>query len=99
MSLIRDKGYAATTTKDIARLAGAIVTPDIFRNVQWELEPDSAHPKYIFLQFGVWDINLMERLGRQILCWVDITVSAYFVMALSIYNMESKFVHKIHVRT
>lgn len=67
MSLIRDKGYVATTTKDIARLAGvnectlfrkfeskkdivlqgvaqekwrANVTPDIFQNVQWELEPD-----------------------------------------------------------
>ena len=67
MSLIRDKGYVATTTKDIARLAGvnectlfrkfenkkdivlqgvaqekwrANVTPEIFRNVQWKLEPD-----------------------------------------------------------
>lgn len=67
MLLIRDKGYVATTTKDIARLAGvnectlfrkfqnkkdivlqgvaqekwrANVTPDIFQNVQWELESD-----------------------------------------------------------
>ena len=67
MSLIRDKGYVATTTKDIARLAGvnectlfrkfenkkdivlqgvaqeewrANVTPEIFRDVQWKLEPD-----------------------------------------------------------
>ena len=67
MSLIRDKGYVATTTKDIARLAGvnectlfrkfqskkdivlqgvaqekwrAGVTPDIFQNVQWDLQPD-----------------------------------------------------------
>ena len=67
MSLIRDKGYVATTTKDIAHLAGvnectlfrkfenkkdivlqgvsqekwrANVTPELFQNVQWELEPD-----------------------------------------------------------
>ena len=67
MSLIRDKGYVATTTKDIAHMAGvnectlfrkfkskkdivmsgieqekwrANVTPDIFQNVVWELQPD-----------------------------------------------------------
>ena len=67
MSLIRDKGYVATTTKDIANAANvnectlfrkfkskkdivlrgvsqekwrANVTPEIFQNVQWELEPD-----------------------------------------------------------
>ena len=67
MSLIRDKGYVATTTKDIAREAGVNectlfrkfkdkkdivlnglsqekwrgnITPDIFKNVKWELEPD-----------------------------------------------------------
>lgn len=67
MSLVRDKGYVATTTKDIAQLAGvnectlfrkfknkkdivlngvsqekwrANITPDIFQNVVWELEPD-----------------------------------------------------------
>ena len=67
MSLIRDKGYVATTTKDIAHLAGvnectlfrkfknkkdivlngiaqekwrANVTPEVFQNVTWELQPD-----------------------------------------------------------
>ncbi|MCB7302791.1 TetR/AcrR family transcriptional regulator [Bariatricus massiliensis] len=67
MSLVRDKGYVATTTKDIAHLAGvnectlfrkfknkkdivlngvaqekwrANITPDIFQNVVWELQPD-----------------------------------------------------------
>lgn len=67
MSLIRDKGYVATTTKEIAKLAGvnectlfrkfkskkAIVlcgteqekwrgdlTPEVFGNVKWELQPD-----------------------------------------------------------
>ena len=67
MALVRDKGYVATTTKDIARLAGvnectlfrkfknkkdiilhgveqekwrSNLTPEIFKNVQWELQPD-----------------------------------------------------------
>ena len=67
MALVRDKGYVATTTKDIARLAGVNectlfrkfknkkdiilhgveqekwrgnLTPEIFKNVQWELQPD-----------------------------------------------------------
>lgn len=67
MSLVRDKGYVATTTKDIAKLAGVNectlfrkfkskkdivlngmeqekwrgnLTPEIFRNVKWELAPD-----------------------------------------------------------
>jgi len=67
MSLIRDKGYVATTTKDIAILAGVNectlfrkfknkkdivmngmeqekwrgnLTPEIFRNVRWELQSD-----------------------------------------------------------
>lgn len=67
MALIRDNGYVATTTKDIARQAGvnectlfrkfknkkdivlcgieqekwrANVTPEIFQNVVWELQPD-----------------------------------------------------------
>lgn len=67
MSLIRDKGYAATTTKDIAKSAGVNectlfrkfntkkdivisgveqakwrgdLTPEIFKNVNWELKSD-----------------------------------------------------------
>lgn len=67
MSLVRDKGYVATTTKDIARVAGvnectlfrkfqskkdivlkgveqekwrADVTPEIFKNVKWDLQSD-----------------------------------------------------------
>ena len=67
MSLIRDKGYVATTTKDIAKTAGvnectlfrkfknkkdivlsgveqekwrANLTPEIFTDVKWELQPD-----------------------------------------------------------
>ena len=67
MALIRDKGYVATTTKEIAHLAGvnectlfrkfknkkdivlsgiaqekwrANITPELFQNVVWELQPD-----------------------------------------------------------
>lgn len=67
MSLIRDKGYVATTTKDIAKSAGVNectlfrkfktkkdivisgveqakwrgnLTPEIFKNVKWELKSD-----------------------------------------------------------
>lgn len=67
MALVRDKGYVATTTKDIARSAGVNectlfrkfeskkdivlhgmeqekwrgdLTPEVFRDVQWELAPD-----------------------------------------------------------
>ncbi len=67
MILIRDKGYIATTTKDIAKMAGVNectlfrkfknkkdiilngisqekwrgnITPEIFQNVVWELQPD-----------------------------------------------------------
>lgn len=67
MALIRDKGYVATTTKDIAHLAGvnectlfrkfknkkdivlsgiaqekwrANITPELFQNMVWELQPD-----------------------------------------------------------
>ncbi len=67
MTLVRDKGYVATTTKDIAKIAGVNectlfrkfsnkkqmimcgmeqekwrgnITPEIFQNVQWELQPD-----------------------------------------------------------
>lgn len=67
MTLVRDKGYVATTTKEIAKLAGvnectlfrkfeskkdivlqgvnqagwrANVTPEIFSEVQWELQED-----------------------------------------------------------
>ncbi len=67
MALVRDKGYVATTTKEIARVAGvnectlfrkfeskkdivlqganqtgwrANVTPEIFGNVEWDLQTD-----------------------------------------------------------
>ena len=104
MSLIRDKGYVATTTKDIARLAGvnectlfrkfeskkdivlqgvaqekwrANVTPDIFQNVQWELEPDlemfmnaymdKITPDFVNLSIGLRAPQLYDETAPMIM--------------------------------
>ena len=104
MILIRDRGYVATTTKDIARLAGvnectlfrkfenkkdivlqgvaqekwrADITPDIFRNVQWELEPDlgmfmNAYmdritPEFVNLSIGLRAPQLYEEISPLIM--------------------------------
>lgn len=98
MSLIRDKGYVATTTKEIARLAGANectlfrkfenkkdivlhgvsqekwranVTPELFQNVQWKLEPDlqmfmtaymdKITPDFVNLSIGLRAPQLYEE--------------------------------------
>ncbi len=104
MTLIRDKGYVATTTKDIARLADvnectlfrkfqnkkdivlkgiaqekwrANVTPEIFQNVRWELEPDlemfmSAYmdritPDFVNLSIGLRAPQLYEETAPMIM--------------------------------
>jgi len=104
MSLIRDKGYVATTTKDIARLAGvnectlfrkfenkkdialhgvsqekwrANVTPELFQNVQWELEPDlqmlmtaymeKITPDFVNLSIGLRAPQLYEETAPLIM--------------------------------
>lgn len=104
MSLIRDKGYVATTTKDIAHLAGvnectlfrkfenkkdivlqgvaqekwrANITPDIFQNVQWELEADlemfmNAYmdritPDFVNLSIGLRAPQLYEETAPLIM--------------------------------
>ena len=105
MALIRDKGYVATTTKDIAHLAGvnectlfrkfknkkdivlsgiaqekwrANITPELFQNVVWELQPDlemfmTAYmdritPDFVNLSIGLRAPQLydekMEQLGK-----------------------------------
>lgn len=117
MSLIRDKGYVATTTKDIARLAEvnectlfrkfeskkdivlqgvaqekwrANVTPDIFQNVQWELEPDlemfmNAYmdritPDFVNLSIGLRAPQLYEEIAPLIM-----KVPQAFVSSLTEY--------------
>lgn len=98
MSLVRDKGYVATTTKDIARAAGvnectlfrkfqskkdivlkgmeqekwrANITPDIFKNVKWDLQSDlemfmteymkRITPDFVSLSIGLRAPQLYEE--------------------------------------
>lgn len=127
MALIRDKGYVATTTKDIAHLAGvnectlfrkfenkkdivlqgvaqekwrANVTPEIFANVQWELEPDlelfmNAYmdritPDFVNLSIGLRAPQLYEETAPMIM-----KVSQAFVTSLTEYFKKMEAMGKI----
>lgn len=127
MALIRDKGYVATTTKDIAHLAGvnectlfrkfenkkdivlqgvaqekwrANVTPEIFANVQWELEPDlelfmNAYmdritPDFVNLSIGLRAPQLYEETAPMI-----IKVPQAFVTSLTEYFKKMEAMGKI----
>lgn len=127
MSLIRDKGYVATTTKDIARLAEvnectlfrkfeskkdivlqgmaqekwrANVTPDIFQNVQWELQPDlemfmNAYmdritPDFVNLSIGLRAPQLYEETAPLIM-----KVPQAFVSSLTEYFKKMNEMGKI----
>lgn len=124
MSLIRDKGYVATTTKDIARAAGvnectlfrkfkdkkdivlngvsqekwrANITPDIFKNVNWELEHDlemfmteymnRITPDFVNLSIGLRAPQLYDDTASMIM-----KVPQTFLAALIEYfeKMEEK---------
>lgn len=104
MMLIRDKGYVATTTKEIARTAGvnectlfrkfknkkdivlqgvsqagwrANVTPEIFENVQWDLQADiemfmraymeRMTPDFVNLSIGLRAPQLYEETSSLIM--------------------------------
>ncbi len=127
MSLIRDKGYVATTTKDIARLAGvnectlfrkfeskkdivlqgvaqekwrANVTPDIFQNMQWELEPDlemfmnaymdKITPDFVNLSIGLRAPQLYDETAPMIM-----KVPQAFVSSLTEYFKKMEEMGKI----
>ena len=127
MSLIRDKGYVATTTKDIARLAGvnectlfrkfeskkdivlqgvaqekwrANVTPDIFQNVQWELEPDlemfmnaymdKITPDFVNLSIGLRAPQIYDETAPMIM-----KVPQAFVSSLTEYFKKMEEMGKI----
>ncbi len=127
MSLIRDKGYVATTTKDIARLAGvnectlfrkfeskkdivlqgvaqekwrANVTPDIFQNVKWELEPDlemfmnaymdKITPDFVNLSIGLRAPQLYDETAPMIM-----KVPQAFVSSLTEYFKKMEEMGKI----
>lgn len=127
MSLIRDKGYVATTTKDIARLAGvnectlfrkfqskkdivlqgvaqekwrANVTPELFGDVQWELESDlemfmnmymdRITPDFVNLSIGLRAPQLYEETAPLIM-----KVPQVFVSALTEYFRKMEELGKI----
>ncbi len=104
MSLIRDKGYVATTTKDIAKTAGvnectlfrkfknkkdivlngveqekwrANLTPEIFKDVKWELQPDlemfmekymeKITPDFVNLSIGLRAPQIYEETAPMVM--------------------------------
>ena len=104
MALVRDKGYVATTTKEIARVAGvnectlfrkfeskkdivlqgtnqagwrADVTPEIFENVEWDLQADlkmfmgayidRMTPDFVNLSIGLRAPQLYEETKELIM--------------------------------
>ncbi len=127
MSLIRDKGYVATTTKDIAKSAGvnectlfrkfaskkdivlqgvsqekwrADVTPELFQNVKWELEPDlnmfmnaymdKITPDFVNLSIGLRAPQLYAETAPLIM-----KVPQAFVSSLTEYFQEMAKLGKI----
>ncbi len=117
MALVRDKGYVATTTKEIARVAGvnectlfrkfeskkdivlqganqtgwrANVTPEIFGNVEWDLQTDlkmfmrayidRMTPDFVNLSIGLRAPQLYEETKQLIM-----KVPQAFLMTLTDY--------------
>ena len=117
MTLVRDKGYVATTTKEIARIAGvnectlfrkfeskkdivlqganqagwrANVTPEIFENVEWDLQTDlkmfmraymdRMTPDFVNLSIGLRAPQLYEETKQLIM-----KVPQAFLMTLTDY--------------
>lgn len=124
MTLVRDKGYVVTTTKDIARAAGvnectlfrkfenkkdivlkgmeqekwrANVTPDIFKNISWDLKSDlemfmseymnRMTPDFVNLSIGLRAPQLYEETAPLIM-----KVPESFISSLTDYfrKMEAK---------
>jgi len=75
MALVRDKGYVATTTKELARRAD--VVPEFFENVMWELETDlemfmrayidRMTPDFVNLSIGLRAPQLYEETKQLIM--------------------------------
>lgn len=120
MSHVRDKGYVATTTKDIAREAGVNectlfrkfqskkdivlsgmeqerwrgnLTPEAFRNIQWELAPDlemfmteymnRITPDFVRLSIGLRAPQLYEEAAPLVM-----KVPQAFLSTLTEYFQE-----------
>lgn len=127
MSLVRDKGYVMTTTKDIAHMAQvnectlfrkfknkkdivlngmaqekwrANVTPDIFKNVKWELQSDlelfmntymeRITPDFVNLSIGLRAPQLYEDTAPLIM-----KIPQTFLTALVEYFEEMEKLGKI----
>lgn len=127
MCLIRDKGYVATTTKDIAHLAGvnectlfrkfknkkdivlsgvsqekwrANITPELFENVQWELQTDlemfmntymdRITPDFVHLSIGLRAPQLYEDTAPLIM-----KIPQAFITSLTEYFQKMKELGKL----
>lgn len=124
MSLIRDKGYVATTTKDIAKLAGVNectlfrkfknkknitisgvkqgkwrgnISPEVFQNVVWELQPDlemfmniymeKITPDFVNLSIGLRAPQLYKEVFPYIM---KVPQAFVFVLIDYFQSMEKK---------
>ncbi len=127
MSLVRDKGYVATITKDIARVAGvnectlfrkfqskkdivlagmeqekwrADVTPEIFKNIKWDLQKDlemfmteymkRITPDFVNLSIGLRAPQIYEETAPFIM-----KVPQSFLFSLIDYFKEMELKGKI----
>lgn len=125
MTLIRDKGYVATTTKEIAKVAGvnectlfrkfknkkdivlqgvnqaewrANVTPEIFKNVKWDLQEDlemfmraymdRMTPDFVNLSIGLRAPQLYEETAPLIMKVPQAFLSAFTEYLIKMHEME-----------
>lgn len=124
MTLVRDKGYVATTTKEIAKVAGvnectlfrkfeskkdivlqgvkqaqwrADVTPEIFENVQWDLQTDMEMfmraymdrmtPDFVNLSIGLRAPQLYEETSSFIMKVPQAFLSSFTEYLIKMYEM------------
>ena len=124
MTLVRDKGYVATTTKEIAKVAGvnectlfrkfkskkdivlqgvnqaqwrANVTPQIFENVQWDLQADiemfmraymdRMTPDFVNLSIGLRAPQLYEETSSLIMKVPQAFLSSFTEYLKKMYEM------------
>ena len=124
MVLVRDKGYVATTTKEIAKVAGvnectlfrkfknkkdivlqgvnqaqwrANVTPEIFENVQWDLQGDiemfmraymdRMTPDFVNLSIGLRAPQLYEETSSLIMKVPQAFLSSFIEYLNKMYEM------------
>lgn len=124
MTLVRDKGYVATTTKEIAKIAGvnectlfrkfkskkdivlqgvkqsqwrADVTPEIFKNVKWDLQADiemfmraymdRMTPDFVNLSIGLRAPQLYEETSSLIMKVPQAFLTSFTEYLAKMYEM------------